>query len=157
MHRSVVLLAVPAVLTVFAAEAQTFPVKPVRIIVGTAAGGGVDAISRITGARLAERWPHAIVVENRAGAGGAVASEFVAKSVPDGHTLLTISIAYSVIPSSHRNLGYDPIRDLAPVTVLVNAPKPGLKNFEDVVEAAAAQFAASKPTTEDNTESEERG
>ena len=104
------------------ATAQTFPAKPVRVVVGTAAGGGVDAISRITGARLAERWPHAIVVENRAGAGGAVASEFVAKSVPDGHTLLTISIAYSVIPASHRNLGYDPVRDLAPVTVLVNAP-----------------------------------
>lgn len=104
------------------AMAQTFPAKPVRIIVGTAAGGGVDAISRITGAKLAERWPHAVVVENRAGAGGAVASEFVAKSAPDGHTLLTISIAYSVIPASHRNLGYDPVRDLAPVTVLVNAP-----------------------------------
>ena len=88
--------------------AQTFPVKPVRIIVGTAAGGGVDAISRIVGAKLGERWPHTVVVENRAGAGGAVGSEFVAKSAPDGHTLLTISIAHAVIPVSHRNLGYDP-------------------------------------------------
>mgnify|MGYP003348959974 CR=1 FL=1 len=102
--------------------AQTFPVKPVRIIVGTAAGGGVDAISRIVGAKLGERWPHAVVVENRAGAGGAVGSEFVAKSAPDGHTLLTISIAHAVIPTSHRNLGYDPARDLVPITVLVNAP-----------------------------------
>ncbi len=96
------------------AMAQTFPAKPVRIIVGTAAGGSVDAISRITDAKLAERWPHAVVVENRAGAGGAVGSEFAAKSAPDGHTLLTILIAHAVIPASHRNLGYDPVRDLTP-------------------------------------------
>ena len=105
-----------------AATAQPYPAKPVRIIAGTAAGGGVDAISRIVGTRLAERWSQQVVVENRAGAGGAVGSEFVAKSAPDGYTLLTISIAYSVIPASHRNLNYDPVRDLIPVTVLVNAP-----------------------------------
>ncbi len=96
--------------------------KPVRIIVGTAAGGGVDTISRIVGQKLTERWPQPVVVENRAGAGGAVGSEVVAKSAPDGHTLLTISIAHAVIPASHRNLNYDPVRDLVPVTVLVNAP-----------------------------------
>ena len=105
-----------------AATAQPYPAKPVRIIAGTAAGGGVDAISRIVGTRLAERWSQQVVVENRAGAGGALGSEFVAKSAPDGYTLLTISIAYSVIPASHRNLNYDPVRDLIPVTVLVNAP-----------------------------------
>ena len=105
-----------------AATAQPYPAKPVRIIAGTAAGGGVDAISRIVGTRLAERWSQQVVVENRAGAGGALGSEFVAKSAPDGYTLLTISIAYAVIPASHRNLNYDPVRDLIPVTVLVNAP-----------------------------------
>lgn len=101
---------------------QGYPLKPVRVIVGTAAGGGVDAISRIVASKLGERWPQPIVVENRAGAGGAVASEFVAKVAADGHTLLTISIAHAVIPASHRNLNYDPVRDLVPVTVLVNAP-----------------------------------
>lgn len=101
---------------------QGYPLKPVRVIVGTAAGGGVDAISRIVASKLGERWPQPIVVENRAGAGGAVASEFVAKAAADGHTLLTISIAHAVIPASHRNLNYDPVRDLVPVTVLVNAP-----------------------------------
>jgi tripartite-type tricarboxylate transporter receptor subunit TctC len=106
----------------FAAMAQPFPAKPVRFIVGTAAGGGVDTISRIVGQRLTERWSQQVVVENRAGAGGAVGSEFVAKSAPDGYTLLTISIAHAVIPASHRNLNHDPVRDLAPVTVLVNAP-----------------------------------
>ena len=101
---------------------QGYPLKPVRVIVGTAAGGGVDAISRIVASKLGERWAQPIVVENRAGAGGAVASEFVAKVAADGHTLLTISIAHAVIPASHRNLNYDPVRDLVPVTVLVNAP-----------------------------------
>ena len=61
---------------------QGYPLKPVRVIVGTAAGGGVDAISRIVASKLGERWPQPIVVENRAGAGGAVASEFVAKVGP---------------------------------------------------------------------------
>jgi tripartite-type tricarboxylate transporter receptor subunit TctC len=134
---------------------QTFPAKPMRIVVGTAAGGGVDAISRIVGARLGERWPQPVVVENRAGAGGAVGSEFVAKAAPDGHTLLTISIAYAVIPTSHRNLGYDPVRDLTPVTVLVNAPNvlvvhPSLpvKTVKDLVALAKAgrdelQYASS--------------
>lgn len=101
---------------------QGYPLKPVRVIVGTAAGGGVDAISRIVASKLGERWSQPIVVENRAGGGGAVASEFVAKAAADGHTLLTISIAHAVIPASHRNLNYDPVRDLVPVTVLVNAP-----------------------------------
>lgn len=102
--------------------AQSFPAKPVRIVVGTGAGGGVDTISRLIGPKLTERWGQQVVVENRAGAGGAVGSEFVARAAPDGYTLLTISIAYAVIPASHRNLTYDPVRDLVPVTVLVNAP-----------------------------------
>ncbi len=104
------------------AAAQTYPAKPIRIIVGAGSGGGVDTISRIVGQRLGERWAQQIVVENRPGAGGAVASELVAKSPPDGHTLLTISISYAVIPVSHKNLGYDPIRDFTPVAVLVNGP-----------------------------------
>jgi tripartite-type tricarboxylate transporter receptor subunit TctC len=105
-----------------AAMSQGYPVKPVRVIVGTASGGGVDTISRLVSAKLTERWSQQVVVENRTGAGGAVGSEVVAKAAPDGYTLLTISISHAVIPSSHRNLNYDPVRDLLPVTVLVNAP-----------------------------------
>ncbi|MDB5811901.1 MAG: Tricarboxylate transport protein TctC [Betaproteobacteria bacterium] len=117
------LLSVAALVT-FAgtACAQTFPVKPIRILVGAGSGGGVDTISRLVAQRLDEQWRQQIVVENRPGAGGAVASEFVAKSAPDGYTLLTISISYAVIPASHKNLSYDPIRDFTPVAVLVNGP-----------------------------------
>ena len=101
---------------------QTFPAKPIRIIVGAGSGGGVDTISRIVGQRLAERWNQQVVVEDRPGAGGAVASELVAKSPPDGYTLLTMSISYAVIPASHKNLAYDPVRDFVPVAVMVNSP-----------------------------------
>ena len=102
--------------------AQVFPSKPIRIIVGAGSGGGVDTISRITGQKLGERWNQQVVVDDRPGAGGAVASELVAKAPADGHTLLTMSISYAVIPASHKNLAYDPVRDFTPVAVLVNSP-----------------------------------
>ena len=82
----------------------------------------MDTISRIVGQRLGERWSQQVVVEDKPGAGGAVGSELVAKSPPDGHTLLTMSISYAVIPASHKNLAYDPVRDFTPVAVLVNSP-----------------------------------
>ncbi|HSQ03332.1 MAG TPA: tripartite tricarboxylate transporter substrate-binding protein, partial [Burkholderiales bacterium] len=120
--RRAILMFLPAVLCAASVYAQPYPAKPIRIIVGTSAGGGVDTISRILGQKLPEQLGQQVVVENRPGAGGAVGSELVAKSPRDGYTLLTISIAYAVIPSSHRNLPYDPVNDLAPVAVLVNAP-----------------------------------
>lgn len=116
------LLSAFALLTTSQVLAQTYPAKSIRIVAASGAGGGVDTISRIVGQKLAERWSQSVVVENRPGAGGAVGSDVVAKSPADGHTLLTISISHSVIPSSHKNLPYDPVRDLVPVTVLVNAP-----------------------------------
>jgi tripartite-type tricarboxylate transporter receptor subunit TctC len=103
------------------ALAQTYPVKPIRIIISLGAGGGVDTISRIVAQKLSERWGQQVIVENRPGAGGAVGSELAAKAPPDGYTLLTASISYAVIPASHKNLPYDPIRDLTPVAVLVNS------------------------------------
>ena len=102
--------------------AATYPARPVRIVVGSGAGGGVDTITRITGQRLADRFGQSFVTENRPGAGGAVASEYVAKSAADGYTLLTMSISYAVIPASHKNLPYDANRDLTPVAVLVFSP-----------------------------------
>lgn len=104
------------------AFAQTYPARSVRVIAASGAGGGVDTISRILAQRLTERMGQQFIVENRPGAGGAVGSEAVARATADGHTLLTISIAHAVIPASHKNLSYDPVRDLVPITVLVNAP-----------------------------------
>ena len=104
------------------ANAQTFPSKPIRIIAAAAPGGGVDTTARIVGQHLQQALGQPGVVENRAGAGGSLAGDVVAKSAPDGHTLLSISIGHSVLPSSHKNLPYSPERDLAAITVMVNAP-----------------------------------
>src|SRR5450755_2285028 len=101
------------------ASAQAYPAKPVRIVVSLAPAGGMDLTARMVAQKLSERFGQQFVVENRPGAGGALGSELVAKAPPDGYTLLTASIAYAVIPSSHKNLAYDPVHDLTPVAVMV--------------------------------------
>jgi tripartite-type tricarboxylate transporter receptor subunit TctC len=106
----------------FAAYAQNYPTQPVRIVVGAGAGGGVDTSSRIVAQNLQEAIGQPGVVENRGGAGGALAGDLVAKSTPDGHTLLTQAIGHAVLPSLHKNLPYSPERDLVPVTIMVNSP-----------------------------------
>ena len=104
------------------ASAQIYPAKPVRLVVSLAPSGGVDITSRLFAQKLSEHVGQQVVVENRPGAGGAVAGDLVAKAPADGYTLLTASIAYAVIPSSHKNLAYDPVRDLTPVAQLASAP-----------------------------------
>ena len=90
------------------------------MIVSLAPAGGMDLTARMVALKLSERLGQQFVVENRPGAGGALGGELVAKAPPDGYTLLTASIAYAVIPSSHRNLPYDPVHDLTPVAVMMN-------------------------------------
>jgi tripartite-type tricarboxylate transporter receptor subunit TctC len=104
------------------APAQAFPSKPIRIIASLAPGGGLDTTTRVIAQNLQAALGQPGVVENRPGAGGGLGSEIVAKSPPDGHTLLTVSIAHAVLASANKNLGYSPERDLVPVTVMVNAP-----------------------------------
>ena len=116
-HALVFLLAWPTL-----AAAQTYPSKPIRIIATATSGGGVDTTSRIVAQNLQEALGQPGVVENRPGAGGSVGGDIVAKAAPDGHTLLSISISYAVLPSSHKNLPFSPERDLVPVSVMVNAP-----------------------------------
>jgi tripartite-type tricarboxylate transporter receptor subunit TctC len=115
--------AIAAVLLTAAAPvaAQTFPAKPVRLIVGFAAGGGTDTLSRLVSKKLAETWPHALVVENRPGADGAIATEVVAKSPPDGYTLVMVSNAHTITPFL-RKLAYDPVKDFAPITQVASTP-----------------------------------
>ena len=103
------------------ARAQTFPAKSVRLVVGFAVGGGTDTIARVLGKKLADTWPYALVVENRPGADGAIATELVAKSPPDGYTLVMVSNAHTITPFL-RNLAYDPVKDFAPVTLTASTP-----------------------------------
>ena len=105
----------------YAARAQTFPSKPVRVIVGFATGGGTDTIARVLSRKLADTWPHALVVENRPGADGSIATEIVARSPADGHTLVMITNAHTITPFQ-RKLSYDPLKDFAPVTLTATTP-----------------------------------
>ena len=116
-------IAVWAAACTLAAHAQNYPIKPVRIVVPFPAGGGVDLTARTVGQKLAEYLGQQVVIDNRAGAAGTIGAEHVAKSAPDGYTLLVAGPgSVAVAPLLFPKLGYNPLKDLAPVTMLVTMP-----------------------------------
>jgi tripartite-type tricarboxylate transporter receptor subunit TctC len=100
------------------AVAQSFPAKVVRIIVPTAAGGSIDFVARTVGQELNRSWNQGVVVDNRAGAGGVIGVDAIAKSAPDGHTIGFVPQEFATSAGVNAKLPYDPLRDLAPVTLL---------------------------------------
>ena len=104
------------------AWAQTYPTRPVRLIVGFAAGGGTDVAARLVAQWLAERLGHPFVIDNRPGAGGNLATESVVKSPPDGHTLLVSGVSDAVNATLYDKLNFNFIRDIAPVAGIMLAP-----------------------------------
>jgi tripartite-type tricarboxylate transporter receptor subunit TctC len=103
--------------------AQSYPSKPVRIVVPFAPGGGVDVTARILAQKLTERVGQSFIVENRTGASGIIGTEFVAKSAPDGYTLLVGSqTTQAVVPAMYGKLNYDTARDFAAVTEIATSP-----------------------------------
>lgn len=105
------------------ALAQAWPQKPVRIIVPYPAGGTSDILARTVSIKLGEMWGQTVVVENKPGANGNVGAEFVAKSVPDGYTVLLADIgAIAISPSVYTSLGFDPAKDFSPVTMVAYSP-----------------------------------
>jgi tripartite-type tricarboxylate transporter receptor subunit TctC len=105
------------------AAAQTYPAKPIRIIVPYAAGGTSDILARQIGPKLTEAWGQAVVVENKTGANGNVGADFVAKSAPDGYTLLITDLGGLVIsPSVYPKLPFDPSKDFTPVAMVSYSP-----------------------------------
>jgi tripartite-type tricarboxylate transporter receptor subunit TctC len=113
------------VLLLFAlqAAAQSYPVKPVRMIVPYPPGGGNDTLGRLFAAKLSERLGQPFVVENRPGAGTMIGTEAAAKSPPDGYTILLSSIAtHALSPNLYARVPYDPVKDFAPITLLGIAP-----------------------------------
>jgi tripartite-type tricarboxylate transporter receptor subunit TctC len=128
------------------AVAQTFPSKPVRFVIPQTAGSATDTVARAITVRLAERLGQPVVPENRAGAGGIIGADAVAKAPPDGHTVLIISATHTVNPSLRRKLPYDPIKDFAPVTlatsqlyILTLHPSLPVRNVKDFVALARAR------------------
>ncbi|HEX6008085.1 MAG TPA: tripartite tricarboxylate transporter substrate binding protein [Burkholderiales bacterium] len=107
-----------------AAQAQTaYPSRPVRIIVPFAPGGNVDLVARAIAQPLSEALRQQVIVDNRPGASGLVGTHFVAKSPPDGYTLLAMANTFAVVPSLMSNPGYDPLRDFAAVSLTCRVPQ----------------------------------
>lgn len=112
------LLAVP----LSAAWAQTYPTKPVKLIVPFAPGGFTDVVARILGLRLSAAMGQQFVIENKAGAGSIIGTDFVAKSAPDGYTLVMVSTTHVISPWIYKNMPYDPIKSFTVVSKLVDSP-----------------------------------
>jgi tripartite-type tricarboxylate transporter receptor subunit TctC len=109
-----------ATVTGGAVFAQTFPAKPVRIIVAFPPGGGVDIVARAVGPKLTEIWRQQVIVDNRAGASGMIGTEFAARAAPDGHTIFIGTLGnLAVNPHLFPKMAVDPLRDFVPVTLLV--------------------------------------
>lgn len=103
--------------------AQDFPKRPVRFVLSFGApGGSPDTIARVVGARLTERWGVQVVIDPRPGAGGMLATEIVARSTPDGYTLILVSPSHVINPALHAKVAYDPFRDFAPITQAAEVP-----------------------------------
>jgi tripartite-type tricarboxylate transporter receptor subunit TctC len=110
------------------ASAQTsYPTKPVRIVVGFAAGGPSDIVARLLAQQLTERLGRNVIVENRPGATGTIGADLVAKAPPDGHTLyLASQTTHAVAPYMYSNVGYDPVKDFATITLAMQNPLLGV-------------------------------
>ncbi len=129
-----------------AVNAQPYPAKPVRLVVPFPPGGPADSLGRLLAEKLKESWGETVVVENRGGAAGNIGAEVVAKSAPDGYTLLINASSHVINGSLYEKLPYDPIKDFTPISeiasymlVLVVHPSVPVKTLREFVEAAKAK------------------
>ena len=144
--RALVFLCCAGTLSIFDAGAQAFPSKPVRYIVPGTPGAGADIVGRVVASGMTQVFGRQVVVDNRPGAASNIGAELASKAPPDGYTLLHINITHAVNASLYRNLGYDLMRDFAPVTQVATAPAivvvhPSLpvKSIADLVKLAKAK------------------
>ena len=142
-------LALAVVLTALAASsalAQNYPNRPIRLIVPFAAGGAVDVLARLIGAKLSDQLNQPVIIENRPGAGGTLGADAVAKSPPDGYTILQNTNGAAIAPALVRNLPFDAMKDFAPVTqivasnlVLVASLKSGIISVPELIAMAKSK------------------
>jgi len=129
------------------AQQAAFPTKSIRLIASSSPGGGVDTIARLVGNRLSEAFGQTVIVDNRAGANGALAGGITARAAPDGYTIMLGAVAnLGVITFFYKQVGYDPLRDLAPVTPAISAssilavnPAVPVKSVKELVALAKSQ------------------
>ncbi|MEI7670692.1 MAG: tripartite tricarboxylate transporter substrate binding protein [Deltaproteobacteria bacterium] len=125
---------------------ENFPTKPVRLLIPYAAGGAVDILGRTLGDELSKRWGQPVIIENRTGAGGTIASQVIAKSAPDGYTLVIVASGHAINPYLYSKLPYDTFKDFTPLSLLGSSPNMMLvaanspfKTLGDVIAAARAK------------------
>src|SRR5260221_2184661 len=144
------IVALLAAATGASALAQTFPAKPVRIVVAFPPGGGTDIVARLLAPKLTEAWAQQVIVDNRAGASGVIGTEFAARSAPDGHTLFMGTMGnLAVNPHLIAKMPVEPLRDFAPVKqvvamhfVMVTHPSLPARNVDQLLGLAKARCAA---------------
>jgi len=132
-----------------ATQARAFPDKPVRLVVPYSAGGSTDLISRALGQKLSEIWGQTVVIDNRPGGSTIIATDIVAKSAPDGYTLLVTTTSFTIVPSLTDKLPYDPAKDFEPITLINTTPlvlvvNPGVpaKSVKELIALAKARPGA---------------
>jgi tripartite-type tricarboxylate transporter receptor subunit TctC len=142
--KSALLLAAGLTLSpVFAQQAANYPSKPIRLVVPFVPGGPLDVIGRLVGQKITSVWNQNLLIDNRAGAGGIIGTESVAKALPDGYTMLHTSSAHALLPAFNK-LPYDPVRDFAPVStatrtigyVLAVHPSIPVRNLSELIAMA---------------------
>jgi tripartite-type tricarboxylate transporter receptor subunit TctC len=128
------------------ASAQAYPAKPIRVLVGFAAGGGTDTAARMVANELSKSLGQPVIVENRSGSGGTIATESVAKAPPDGHTLLMMAAADSIQPAMRQKLPYELPKDFSPISLVVSGafvlvvhPSVPAKNVKELIAVARSQ------------------
>jgi len=142
-----------------AAHAQTYPSKPVRIMVPYATGGGTDILARLFAQKLTDAWGQSVIVENRPGGDGIIGSEVIAKSPPDGYNIMLVVAAHVINPSLKTKMPFDVLKDFTPITelaaspwVVVVSPNVAAKNIKELIALAKAQpgklsFGSSEPSS----------
>jgi tripartite-type tricarboxylate transporter receptor subunit TctC len=143
LHRGLIFLL--GIFLSFPILAQSFPNKPVRLVIAFTPGSSTDIIGRVVAAKLQEMWGQPVLAENRAGAGGSIGSKVVVDAAPDGYTLLANSSAHAANPGIYAKLPYDTLKDFTNLAllgggpnVLITSPDSGLKTLKDFVAAAKA-------------------
>jgi len=150
-------LAIAGFLTAPSRAADTYPEHKVRVIVPFAAGGPTDVIGRMVAERLSEAWGQQLYVENMPGAGGNLGVETGARAAPDGYTIVVVSTGFIINPSMYSKIGYDPVKDFAPislvaaspnvVTVHPSVPAKDLKELIALIKANPGKYSFAQPAT----------
>ena len=145
--RKIILSGVLAGAAATVAHAQTYPDKPIRVVVPFAAAGSTDILIRTVGQKMSESLKQTLVIDNRGGAGGAIGAELAAHAVPDGYTIMATTSGVVVVNQSlYKKLGYDPIKDFAPIAIIASLPNmlvvhptSPVKNVQELIALAKAK------------------